>query len=890
MMSGEQFILTISEDIKDNLHVLSFTGFEAINTDFTFEVNVVSSNLRLPINPLVNRSVSLRLDHNIAPIRGIVHTAQRGYIGFDFAFYKVIITSRLSHLRKRVNHRAYRNLSSIEIIKKILAEYGIFEGIHTDFRFKNEYPKYAYTVQYGQTDYDFIHYLAESEGFFYYFEHGLEHSKIIFSDANPYFITHKSPIRYTADVGLNAEQSIINQFDIAVSSATTDVTLRSYNPQTSKTPQGIVNAYGYTNPNSLNQGVQDYDLEYYQYPSRHFDEARAKQLAEMEIERLRTNQIQAQAKGNVSTLHAGMYIQLEDHMAEESKQPWLIKEIRHIGKQPAVLQEFGFSNAQHVAPLNQIGRYVDYPLSEELQQPWPEFEQGYQNQAILTPKTTPYRPLKLHAKPKVYGTQTAVVTGPSNEEIYCDEFGRVKIQCHWDRDGQFDENSSDWVRVRTGWAHNGYGAVAIPRIGMEVAIEYEEGDPDFPMVTGMLYNKRNKQPYELPEHKTKTVFKTSSSKEGKGANEIHIEDKAGQERIFVQAQKDYEQITKNNHTLVVKKNAHLDVEEEYSEVVSKNRYTKNEAEEHHITEQDRKTEIKGNDHRTVSMAEHTKIGTNASIEAGKEISLKAKDLVINAGSSITLSAGGHQLLIDASGIKFLKGTKIGVPAIPLAAQQKTAAVEEVAAPLVSTTPYTQDAHQAKISFKDEKQQPYANTPYAALFPDGTLYKGITDEQGNTASFYSQTPQAIKAQLLIDNESTAPAEPQNYAIRFQITDDDTDEPLVNRAYCAYFPDGTTSDEYTDEEGYTRTFYTPEPQEIKIELLEEYEVVTQGNEVKQGNNTLRFRVIDEDGLTCSNTPYIAYVQGVEISRGVSDSDGLIEIFYTQEEQEIIVKVDA
>ena len=225
---------------------------------------------------------------------------------------------------------------------------------------------------------------------------------------------------------------------------------------------------------------------------------------------------------------------------------------------------------------------------------------------------------------------------------------------------------------------------------MEVLVEYEEGDPDFPMVVGAIHNGVNKVPYDLPANKTRSVFKTSSSKGGVGSNEFRIEDKAGSEQIFVQAQKDFDQLTKNNHTIEVKNNSHLQVQNKHSETIVKNRYTKNQSEEHHLTQLDRKTQILQNDYKEIALSEHTSIGTIKTTEAGMEIHLKAgAQCVVDGGLSLTLKAGGQHIVLNPAGIwmtmpVWTGGVPMeGTPAVPIPPLTKNKAVEQVTAPPVN---------------------------------------------------------------------------------------------------------------------------------------------------------------------------------------------------------------
>lgn len=811
-------------DTSAKLQVLSFEGLEAISSNYAVEITLVCDHLRFDSTQLLSKSAFLSFDGDRSTgIHGEIQQVRHGAVGKHYALFKVILTPRLTHLKKRVNQKVFRQQSVPEIIKAVLADYGMAEGVDFEFTLKETYPVREYTTQYDQDDFSFVNHLAESEGIFYYFVHSPTRHKVVFADSNPFFAKRDQVIEYKSDTGFVADYPVIKRFDIGMSSCTTEASFRNYNFSTMKIPEG--NAQG-NQSNKLNK-AQEIALEAYDYPSRHSLKGEGNRLSKIEIERLRASQVLAEAESDVVGLHAGVFITLEGHPLKDTEKPWLVQEIRHVGKQPAVLEAFGDTNtANSSTRASQLYKYFNYPRSEALQFPLEDFNQGYRNVFILSPQDVPYRPKKLHLKPKVLGAQTAIVCGPAGEEIYCDEYGRVKIQCHWDRLGNYDENSSDWVRVRSNWAHKGYGAIAVPRVGMEVLIEYEEGDPDFPMITGALHNGVNKVPYELPAHKTKSVFKTSSSKGGVGSNEFRIEDKAGEEQIFVQAQKDFDQLTKNNHTIEVKNNSHLQVQNEHSETIVKNRYTKNCAEEHHLTQLDRKTQILQNDYKEVALSEHTTVGTIKTTEAGMEIHLKAgMQCVVDGGLSLTLKAGGQHIVLNPAGIwmtmpVWTGGVPMeGTPAVPLVPLTKSKAVEAVSAPIVSLKPYTQNTNNLKFHFKDNHQVPYANTAYIAYLPDGSTQQGVTDKDGYTSIFYSDDPQGIDIHLLIDNEgesmSNTLALQGSNNIQFQLKDDD-EVPYANTPYIAYFEDGASLKGTTDDNGYTKVFNTIGEQKIDIHL--------------------------------------------------------------------------
>lgn len=685
------------EGIEDSgLQVLSFDGVEGINAEYAFEITLVHNHLRFDITQLLSKPAYLAFTSDGQQgIHGVIHSVRRGAVGNHYAQFKVILAPRFSHLYKRVNQRRWVEKTVPEIISSILSEHAMQQGDKNGFEFKlkETYIPREFCVQYDESDADFIHRLCEEEGWGITYNFTENSHQMVFSDAQPFLTTLAEAIHYASDTGFVADYPVFKRFDVGLSSATKTASFRNYNFTNMKIPEGTSEG---KLSKKANEAIEP-NLESYDYPNPHMNKAKADQLSKIEIERLRANHILAEAYSDVPTLHAGYFFTIEDYPALDTldtTQPWLVKQIRHQARQPQVLEAWGGEGSASTTTLevlyNTLQKYFRYPMEEELEFPYEDFQQGYRNCLVATPQEVTYRPARLHKKPQVLGSQTAIVTGTAGEEIYCDEYGRVKVQFHWDREGSYDENSSYWIRVASNWAHDGYGTVVIPRVGMEVMVSFLEGDPDAPVITGAVHNGVNKVPYDLPANKTRSVFKTSSSKGGVGSNELRIEDKAGQEQIFVQAQKDFDQLTKNNHTTQVLNNSHLQVQNEHSETIVKNRYQHQQSEEHHLTQLDRKTQIMMNDHKTITMAEHTTVGTVQTIQAGQEIHIKAgMNMVIDGGLSLTLKAGGQHIVLNPAGIwmtmpQFTGGAPMeGTPAAPLLPMNKAKAVEVTSAPVVS---------------------------------------------------------------------------------------------------------------------------------------------------------------------------------------------------------------
>lgn len=702
------------EGIEDSgLQVLSFDGIEAINAEYAFEITLIHNHLRFDITKLLSKPAYLSFtSDNQQGIHGVIHSVHRGAVGNHYTQFKLILAPRFSHLYKRVNQRRWVNKTVPEIITSVLADHAIQPGDKNGFEFKlkETLTPREFCVQYDENDAVFIHRLCEEEGWAISYNFTENSHQMVFSDAQPFLPSLVENIEYFSNTGFVADYPVFKSFDVALSSATQTASFRNYNFINMKIPEGTAKGKLSKKANDATEP----NLESYNYPNPHMDKTNADKLSKIEIERLRAKHILAEAYSDVPTLHAGYFFTIEGYPALDSldtSQPWLVRQIRHQARQPQVLEALGGEGTANTSNpevlLSQLQKYFRHPIANELEFPYEDYQQGYRNYLVATPQEVTYRPARFHKKPQILGSQTAIVVGPAGEEIYCDEYGRIKVQFMWDREGIYDENSSHWIRVASNWAGDGYGTVVLPRVGMEVLINYLEGDPDQPVISGAVHNGVNKVPYELPANKTRSVFKTSSSKGGVGSNELRIEDKAGQEQIFVQAQKDFDQLTKNNHTIQVNNNSHLQVNNEHSETIKANRYQKQEMEEHHLTQLDRKTQILQNDHKTVSIAEHTTIGTVQTIQAGQEIHLKAgMSIVVDGGVSLTLKAGGQHIVLNPAGIwmtapVWTGGVALeGVPAAPLLPLNKEKTVQPSLGPILGKG----------IPFIQMCQKPQGGTP------------------------------------------------------------------------------------------------------------------------------------------------------------------------------------
>ena len=602
------FNLTV-QGFDSDLRVLEFTGQEALNQPFEFQLELVSESASLALQDLLHKPAFLAFAPSGSGIHGIIQRVAQGDSGKRFTRYHLTLRPQLANLGQRFNQRIFQHMTVDKIIAQVLQEHGMLADAY-QFHLGATYPERIYCVQYDESDLHFINRLCEEEGLSYHFQHSADGHRLVFGDDQTVF-PRLDPVSYQQDSGQVADNPVIKRFNVRLETRATRTTRRDYD---FAKPRLLLESASKT---SFTPDLEDYD-----YPGRFVDRERGKLLAGRALERHRADYRLAAGRSDVAQLVSGHFLAMADHPQAKWNDLWLLTEVRHHGKQPQVLEESIPSDTTHNKD---------------------DFHQGYRNQFTATPWDVFYRPALRHPKPRIMGSQSAIVTGPAGEEIHCDAHGRVKVQFFWDRDGQADDNSSCWLRVSSAWAGARYGGVAIPRVGMEVLVGFLEGDPDQPLVTGCLYHAENKVPYNLPANKTRSVFKTLSSPGAGGYNELRIEDKAGQEQIYLHAQRDWDENIEHDQKIRVGNQRH--------DTVEANAYTEYKAEEHFTVDLDRKVETRADDHLTVGQNQHLKIAVGQFIEAGQEIHLSSgQKVVLEAGAELTLKAGGSFIKVDGSGV------------------------------------------------------------------------------------------------------------------------------------------------------------------------------------------------------------------------------------------------
>ena len=578
---------------KDVLYLTHFSADEAMSTLFNYKVSMYTVGTKITLDGLVGKPVSISLRNAegggaVRYFHGVVsHIESTGMrtsdadVAEDYIDYQAIIVPSAAFMIKRSNCRIYQNLSVIDIISDLFGQHSVAFSDKTT----KTYPKYEYCVQYQETDLDFVARLLQQEGIFYFFEHATgAHTLVLADDITAYKKCAEDKVRCFSG---HLAQSHVGHWQGGLSMVSGAYEQKGYDfeqpglfPSGSKTTaslpaQGNYEIFDYLGESEINQRPQPF--------------------ANVQLEALQKGMHRASGQGDCRSFTVGKFFTFEDHEDSRYKgKSYLLTAMKVTASQP---NQSGASQSS--------GAVV------------------YSNDFECVPKDTPYRPSVKLNRPVISGVQTAVVTGDPGDEQHIDKYGRVKVQFHWDREGEFNGKSSCWIRVAQNWAGNKWGAFFFPRVGQEVLVEFINGDPDQPIISGAVYNADLMPPYALPAKKTQSGIKSHSTKAG-GAdnfNEVRFEDDKGKELLFFQAEKDH----------------HLNVKNDHKDTIGN----------------DRLSDIINNDTLKVGNDRLSDIGANDTLTVGKVLN-------IEAGKQIVLKTGGASITLNSDGAITIEGTNIAI--------------------------------------------------------------------------------------------------------------------------------------------------------------------------------------------------------------------------------------
>lgn len=473
-------------------------------------------------------------------VRGIREVSR----GETHTGFELDVAPALALLGLTRNTRMFQEQTVPQILETVLGEKLGAYGRQARQELTAEYPRREYCLQYQESDLHFVQRLMEEEGISYAFDHEGSTEVMVLRDSNDSYAKiagAKDPVEYsTRDAGEGLGEKVL-RFVRLHGSAVTAVTLNDFDWTAPSTPVGAEvpgqdvrgrTRESYEHGQGRSATIGDYDQGAKRYKEHDPDRQKG-----VRIEAHTARDVVGHGSGRVIGLVPGGTFSLTGHPSVGVEGDYLITRVTHRAAPGAT------SGARH---------------------------SGYTNTFECVPLETPHRPRRLVAKPRIPSIQTAVVTGPAGEEIHTDEHARIKVQFHWDRENAADENSSCWVRVQQKWAGDGWGFVWIPRIGMEVVVQFVDGDPDRPLVTGCVYDGSHLTPYELPGDKTKSTIKSNSTPGGGGFNELRFEDLKGQEEIYTHAQKDQNEVVENDHTTWVGHDQTIQVDNDQTQTVHAN--------------------------------------------------------------------------------------------------------------------------------------------------------------------------------------------------------------------------------------------------------------------------------------------------------------------------------
>lgn len=621
-------------------------GHEEVGRMWEYRIELMRTQRLVPLEPesILGTQATVKLlldggDHRF--FNGLITAVESGGAVGRFNLYRVEMRPWLWYLTLGSDCRIFQNMTAIEIIQQIFQKYS-----NTQFELPSgSFRKRPYCVQYRESDFSFVSRLMEEEGLFYYFRHG---------DGNHVLVVCKA----AAQFGASPSASLVwgPAGDSGPYNEDTIVQWRRVQQQRSKKfvhtdfdylapSTSLESQHQWTPPVTGSGPMEVYDHRVdFAFAGEQNNAETGQKRAELEVQRFEGGHIIARAATPCRAVGAGMTFQFKEH--------------DDAGDYAVIACDFEFDPGDLEATRDVRGS----PFNAKL---------------TLVPKNSPWVPEAVIPRPIVRGPQTAWVVGPSGEEIYTDEYGRVKVQFHWDRLGAHDESSSCFVRVATPWASKQFGMITLPRIGDEVVVEFLEGNPDRPLITGSVYNSENMPPYELPAQKSVSGIRSRSTLNGSNDNfnELRFDDNKGSEYVWLQAEKDFHRLVKNDHTDEIRHDSRTDIANDEATAIGRDTQLIVGRDKAIEIARDTKLEIGGDTSvkmggdlvhhiggkgsMKVGDALEFAVGSGLDLDVGMQFNVAAgtalhlvagTTLVIDAGTSISIKAGGSSIVLGPDGV------------------------------------------------------------------------------------------------------------------------------------------------------------------------------------------------------------------------------------------------
>jgi len=633
--------VTLQTPLGAALQFRQLRGHEALSELYALDIDLLSSDKNIDPKALLGKSATIVVETEGGAKRYIDGIVSRfGLQGQDHRLYsyKLILRPWLWLASLKSDFRIFQFKTVPDILQEVLSPY----GQPMELRLTRSYRAWDYCVQYHESDHNFVSRLCEHEGIYTYYRHAAGQHTLVFADdiqachdplpggaSIPFYPPEKAAVADKECIHTWQAQEEVHPG-------------RHYNDDYDfKKPRADLSNMRQTPPGHAHDSHEQYE-----WPGGYSEHPDGEAYARVRLQQSLSQRASARASSNRRELSPGYTLSLSNHPRADQNQDYLILAVHYdFQENPQASEGAAGSGSQQKFSL------------------------------VLQPKSLPYRPQRTTPKPRTHGPQTAIVVGPAGEEIWTDQYGRVKVQFHWDRLGQMDENSSCWVRVSTAWAGSNFGAVFTPRIGMEVIIDFLNGDPDYPILTGCVYNAANMPPWALPANATQSGLLTRSSKGGApgagekngagDANAIRFEDKTGQEQLWLHAQKD--QLTEvehdedkwvgNDRRKTIDRDETNTIHRDRTEVVDRNEKINVHGWRTEEVDLDETITIHGNRTETVDLNETISIGINRSESVGAN-----ETVSIGANRSVTIGGAKTETvaLAKAETIGLAKALTIGL--------------------------------------------------------------------------------------------------------------------------------------------------------------------------------------------------------------------------------------
>ncbi|KHS47075.1 type VI secretion system tip protein VgrG [Hafnia paralvei] len=629
-LKGLRFTLEVDGLPEMTTAVVGFNLYQEHSTPFVLEVDIASGLPDLTATDFLEKNAVLTILQGTVPLRyvsGIINEVALGENNHWQMRYHLTIVPPLWRCGLRQNFRIFQQQDIQAISSTLLNENSVTEWTPV---FYESHPAREFCVQYGESDLAFLTRLWSEEGIFYFDWHapqGSEQKLVLCDDVAGVSTLGEMPFNPNTDTEVST--MCISSFRYRARTGPSSVETQDY---TFKTPGWP----GYYNHAAENLNGQLTQYEIFDYPGRFKDETHGEAFARYQMEGWRHDTETATCISNSPELCPGKRFTLTGHPSETLNREWQVVSSVLAGEQPQALHGSGgqgttLDNHFEVIPADRTWRVPPQP------------------------------------KPSVDGPQSAIVTGPLGEEIFCDEHGRVRIRFHWDRYCPGNEDSSCWVRVSQAWAGTGFGNLAIPRVGQEVIVDFLNGDPDQPIIMGRTYHQDNRSPRSLPRTKTQMTIRSKTYK-GSGFNELRFEDATGKEELYMHAQKDmttevlHDRTTtvNNNHTetVVVGQTVNVGTKKEGGHdqkitVANDQKITVQNNQTLNVTEKrtktvggDQKATIIGDDHEDIRKSQDVAIGKDYSLTVTNSLTIQVGECLLKMNKDGTITLNGKSIQIE----------------------------------------------------------------------------------------------------------------------------------------------------------------------------------------------------------------------------------------------------